>query len=197
MNKEIEAKFINIAIDEIREKLQAAGAVCQKPLRAMKRVVYHQDNDDDAYIRVRDEGDKITMTYKRFIDTTSIDGVEEIETTVGDFDTAVAILDQTGLHRETYQETRRETWRLEDVEVVIDEWPWIEPFIEIEGSAEEAVRQAAEKLGFDWSEAVFGGVASVYMRKYVNMGSPAEAAVIINRKTPIIKFDDPVPENFK
>jgi len=197
VNKEIEAKFINIDIEQMRSRLLECGAVCEKPMRLMKRVVYHQANDHDAFIRVRDEGDKITMTYKRFLDSTAIDGVVEVETTVGDFDDAATILDQTGLYREAYQETRRETWQLDGVEIMIDEWPWIEPFVEIEGESEEAVRTVSEKLGFDWSKAVFGGVASVYTKKYKNMGDSAAAALIINRKTPVIRFEDPVPEAFK
>lgn len=197
MNKEIEAKFVRVSHDDLRERLKEVGAVCEQPMRLMRRVVFHDDTDDDSYVRVRDEGDKVTMTYKRFHDNTSIDGVTEIETTVGDFDTAIAILDTTGLKRETYQETKRETWRLGEVEVVLDEWPWIDPFVEIEGPTEEAVRETAAKLGFVWDDALFGGVATVYLDKYKNMGEPADAALIINRKTPIIRFEDPVPELFR
>lgn len=197
MNKEIEAKFASVNHDDVRARLEKAGAHCEQPMRLMKRVVYHQKNDDDSFIRVRDEGDKVTLTYKHFHDVTSIDGVSEIETTVGDFDTTVAIMDQTELLRETYQETKRETWKLDDAEVVLDEWPWIDPFIEIEGPSEQAVRNAANALGFDWNEALFGGVATVYLEKYKNMGDPADAALIINRRTPIIRFEDPVPELFK
>lgn len=197
MNKEIEAKFVSVSHDELREKLTQLGAECEQPMRLMRRVVYHGNNDKDAYFRVRDEGYRVTMTYKEFHDASSINGVSEIETTVGDFDQAVALLDQTELRRETYQETRRENWRLGNVEVMLDEWPWVDPFIEIEGPSEREVRDTAEKLGFNWNDAVYGGVASVYLRKYTNMGNPSEAAVIINRKTPVIRFEDPVPELFK
>lgn len=34
----------------------------------------------------------------------------------------------------------------DDTEVVIDEWPWLPPFIEIEGQSEDAVRAAATAL---------------------------------------------------
>jgi hypothetical protein len=32
---------------------------------------------------------------------------------------------------------------------MIDEWPFLEPFIEVEGGSELGVRQVSEKLGFD------------------------------------------------
>lgn len=151
MNLEIEAKFTRVNYDDVRNKLRELGAVCERPMTLMKRAVYHPLDDNlDAYFRVRDEGDKVTMTYKQFDDASSIHGVSEIETVVGDYDATVAILDRTGVPRETYQETKREVWRLDDVEIMLDEWPWVEPFIEVEGPSEEAVRKAAEKLGFDW-----------------------------------------------
>lgn len=196
MDVEIEAKFTKVNHDTLREKLKNIGGTCERPLTLMKRVVYHPNDDSlDAYFRVRDEGDRVTMTYKQFDDASSIHGVKEIETVVGDYDATVAILDRTGMSRETYQETRREVWRLDDVEIMLDEWPWVEPFVEIEGPTEEAVRAVSEKFGFDWSMAVYGGVASVYVEKYKNMGK--DAHVIINRRTPVIRFEDPVPENFR
>ena len=197
MNKEIEAKFVSVSHDDLRERLARLGAECEQPMRLMRRVVYHGNSDKDAYFRVRDEGYRVTMTYKEFHDASSIHGVSEIETTVGNFDQAVALLDQTELHRETYQETKRENWRLGDVELMLDEWPWVDPFVEIEGPSEAAVRDVAEKLGFDWNDAVYGGVATVYLKKYTGMGDHEAAAIIINRQTPIIKFDMPVPETFK
>ena len=197
MNSEIEAKFVNVDHDDVRMKLKLAGATCIHPMRLMRRSVFHNDLmvSKNAYTRVRDEGDKVTITYKQFDDAGSIHGVREIETTVGDFEIAVAILEQAGLSKDTYQETKRETWMLDDVEIVLDQWPWVDSYIEIEGPSEEHVKSVAGVLGFKWSDAIFGGVASVYVLKYPSMGD--QAAEIINRKTPVIRFEDPVPKQFK
>lgn len=196
MNREIEAKFIDVSISDTRARLKSAGATCRQPLRLMRRAVFHNPSlvEKDAFVRVRDEGNKVTMTYKQFDDASSIHGVRELEVEVSNFEDTILILEQTGLSNDTYQETRRETWVLDDVEVAIDEWPWINPFVEIEGPSENAVRSIAERLGFDWNEAVFGGVASVYVRSYTDMGD--KAAEIINRATPVIRFEDPVPDSF-
>lgn len=195
MNQEIEAKFLNVHHNEIRERLRVAGAGLIQPMRLMRRTVFHSVHlGDGAYVRVRDEGDRVTITYKNFHDRTSIHGVEELETTVGNFEIAVDIVAKTGLEQSSYQETKRETWHLGDVEIVLDEWPWAPPYIEVEGPSESAVRQAAEQLGFDWQDAVFGDVSVVYAAAYPVLGE--NASEIVNRQTPIFRFEDPVPAQF-
>lgn len=196
MQNEIEAKFTNVDHDEIREKLKQLGGECEQPMRLMRRAVFHSEamEAQNGFLRVRDEGHRVTMTYKEFDGSGTIHGVKEVETTVGDFNAAVAICERAGMVKESYQETKRETWRLGEVEVVLDEWPWINPYIEIEGPNEEAVMAAAEKLGFDPKEALFGGVAVVYIERYPQLGTGKQAADIINRRVPLIRFEDPVPE---
>ncbi len=193
MKTEIEVKFVGIDIAAMRAKLEAAGAVLEQPLRLMRRQVFYLvDGDKDAYVRVRDEGDKATMTFKRFESEGGLHGAKEIEVVVSDFGDAKDILKSSGLVPKSYQETRRETWTLGDAEVVIDEWPWLEPFIEIEGKSEEAVRAAAAALGFDWNDAVFGAVTQAYRAQYANL--PPD---FIMDDVPEIKFDAPLPERLK
>lgn len=168
MKPEIEAKFLNVDFDSLRQKLTALGGVCEQPMRLMRRAIIEPPELEarDAFIRIRDEGDKVTLTYKQFHDHTAFSGVKEIEVTVGDFDDTLAILEQAGLKQKSFQESRRETWRLGGVEVVLDEWPWLNPYIEIEGRSESEVKDAAKVLGFVWSDAVFGSVTVAYKAQY-------------------------------
>ena len=170
MNTEIEVKFLNVDIDEVRQKLQAAGAVLEHPMRLMKRALIEtpEMNARHAYLRIRDEGDKITATFKQFTEN-SLTGAKEREIVVSDFDETIEIFAEFGLHYHTFQESKRETWKYGDVEVVIDEWPWINPYIEIEGDSEEAVKQAAKDLGYDWNTAEFGSVDVIYNLEYPDM----------------------------
>jgi adenylate cyclase class 2 len=192
MKTEIEVKFVKIAIDEIREKLTGVGAQLEHPMRLMRRQVFYLvDRDKDAYLRVRDEGNKVTITYKQF-DAIAIDGAKEVEVEVSDFQDAIAIVRHSGLEPKSYQETRRETWKLNGVEVVIDEWPWLEPFIEIEGESEAEVRQAAATLGLSWDDAVFGAATEAYRQSYSNL-----AKDFIMDDLPEIRFDLPLPTRLK
>jgi adenylate cyclase class 2 len=192
MKDEIEAKFINSNHDSIRERLRNLGAVCEQPMRMMRRVVIHsfEMSKKNAFIRIRDEGYRCTMTYKQF-DEDSVNGAKEYEITVSDFDEAVAILSQGGLTYDTYQESKRENWVLGDVEIMLDEWPWLNPYIEIEGPSEESVKETAERLGMDWNDAVYGGIANVYHIQYPSIGR--EGVQTINHGWSEIRFSDPIP----
>ena len=132
----------------------------------MRRKVYeHPTNKQNDWIRVRDEGSKITMSYKKLVDRT-VHGMKEIAVDVSDFDNACKILEASQLKLGSYQETRREKWTLDDAEVTIDTWPWIPTFVEIEAPSEEKLKETARKLGFDWSRALHGSVETAYQKYY-------------------------------
>ena len=195
MQTEIEAKFLDVSIDGIRAQLQQLGAELKVPMRHMRRALIEEAHHaaENSFIRIRDEGDKITLTFKRRLEgdeAATITSTQELETTVGDFDTTVKIFAEAGWNYITYQESRRETWMLDDVEIVIDEWPWIQPYIEIEADTEQKVEQTAEKLGLLWTDAVFGSVDVIYSRDYPDM----KVRGVIDVKE--VRFDDPVPAEF-
>ena len=194
MKTEIEVKFLNVNFDDVRDKLTALGGVCEQPMRLMRRVIIDTpemiQNGRDAFIRLRDEGDKVTLTFKEFKEQ-SLTGAEEHEVVVSDFDTTLAILREGGLTRRSFQESKRETWRLNDVEVVLDEWPWLNPYIEIEADTEAAVHETAKQLGYDWNDAVFGSADKAYRIQYPGIRGRGVIDV------PEVRFGDQLPENFK
>jgi len=193
MNSEIEVKFLDVDFDELRSRLSELGAVCEQPIRLMRRAIIENEymKAKDSYLRVRDEGNKVTMTYKQF-DSLSVDGAKEIEFTVSDFDAAVRLLEQVNLPYRSFQESKRETWKLKDVEVVLDEWPWLKPYIEIEGESEEHLKVVATKLGFDWKDAVFGDVTAAYRVEYPHLTEKDNVGSI-----PEMKFGNPLPDLLK
>lgn len=193
MKTEYEAKFLHIDIDAIRQKLRDAGAMLEEPMRLMRRVTIETDDlkKKNAFVRVRDEGHRVTITYKQF-DALSVDGAKEHEVIVNDFDEAVALLGAAGLEHRSFQESKRETWRHGAVEVVIDEWPWLAPYIEVESISETEVKAFSEKLGLDWDTAAFGDVMVAYRAQYPHLAEKDTIATI-----PKAKFGDPLPELFK
>ncbi len=91
---------------------------------------------------------------------------KEIETRVEDYDAIVELLVTIGCSLRSVQETRREKWALDNVEVTIDSWPFLEPLVELEGDNEEDLKSAAVKLEFDYQKAIFGTVNHIYQKKY-------------------------------
>lgn len=196
MKTEIEVKFAGIDIAEIRQALKAAGAQLEQPMRLMKRALIEEPHHEaeHAFIRIRDEGDKITLTFKRRDDpsASTIDSVKELEVEVSDFDKTVTIFSEAGWKYKTFQESKRETWKLDGTEVVIDEWPWLEPYIEIEGESEADVRAAAKKLGLSWDDVLFGHIDALYEMQYEFQGGVRGVIDL-----PEVRFDDPLPKVFK
>ena len=121
MKNEIEAQFLDIDKDTIRAKLKQLGAQLIKPEILMRRTVF--DISKHCFARVRDEGDKIVMTYKNVSDETSILGTKEVNITVNDYEDAVLLLQSCGLEIKARQETKREISQHTNVELRIHPCP--------------------------------------------------------------------------
>ena len=166
MKLEIEAVFCDVDKDKIRNKLKSLGAKLIVPERKMIRTVFHLPNSDKScFARVRDEGDKIVLTYKEF-ESESATGVKELNIVVNDYDVAIEFLRIVGLKEKSYEESMRETWELDGAEVCIDTWPWIPTYIEVEGTSVENITAVSEKLGFDMKNAVYGSADLIYTFYY-------------------------------
>jgi len=189
MYTEFEATFTSISKQEIREKLIAIGARLEHEEYLQKRIVFNLPKGheiDGGWLRVRDEVDKITMSLK-VVKEGKIEDQKEIQLNIDSFDNAVSLLETIGCENKAYQETKRELWKVDDVEVTIDEWPFLEPFVEIEGKSEEEVKSVSEKLDFDYSKAKFCAVDTLYSEKY---GITEDQ---VNNHTPKILFGEENP----
>lgn len=162
MKAEIEAKFLNINKENIRKLLKSIGAELVRPERLMERAVFDGSKPNEYY-RVRNEGDQITMSFKH-LDDRSIEGMKEICLTVDNYNSAVEFLSSLAGVPKALQETYRESWIKDGVEIDIDTWPWVPSFIEIEGQSAEAVEKLAKELGFNMNDAKYGSVEIVYQQ---------------------------------
>lgn len=193
MKQEVEAKFLRVDFEEIRNRLKAAGATCEQPMRLMRRALIEPpallEAGRDAFLRIRDEGHRTTLTFKEYKDK-SINGTYELETVVADFDDTLQIFKELGYEIQTYQETKRETWQLGSSEVVLDEWPWLAPYIEIEDADEYAVQRTAELLGFSWADHRVGNVDVALEDQYPNLAHRGFIDV------PDVRFGEPTPKEF-
>ncbi|MES2225434.1 MAG: class IV adenylate cyclase [Patescibacteria group bacterium] len=153
--EEIELTYIDIPEGELLKKLSEAGAQKVGDYH-YRRIVFDYPNfrldKEGAWLRLRDEGDKVTFTFKQRIgdDLTKLtgdDGMYECETVVEDFDATREILLKLGLIEKMYQENKRTRYLVDGVECDIDTWPLLDPYLEIEGKSWEEVHAVAIKLG--------------------------------------------------
>jgi len=196
MNIEYEATFADIDKREIRQKLKSIGAELIKEEFLQKRSTWHVPKEckiAKSWLRVRDEDDKITLTFKSVGDGFDIEGQKEVELEVDNYKQAELFLKTIGCKKKSYQETKREIWKLDDVEIMIDEWPFLEPLVEIEGKNEEVVKNVSKKMGFDYNKAIFDCVSVLYSEKY---GVPEDFVnheverIVFEEKNPFIEYKD-------
>ena len=149
----------------MRETLKNVGAELVQPERLMRRKTYdYADlrlNEVGAWVRIRDEGDKVTMSFKQLEERT-LTGTKESSIVIDSYAEADISLKNLGLIPKSSQDTNRESWILNGCEVELDTWPWIPSFLEIEGPDKETVESTALTIGLNMNDALYGGVEPAY-----------------------------------
>ncbi|GGP96251.1 hypothetical protein GCM10010215_22550 [Streptomyces virginiae] len=163
MKHEYKAKFLAVDVTDLQDRLTRLDAVRAFPPTLLTRKIFENDYlEGGAWLRLRNEGTRSTLTLKQVTDSTTIRGTTEIDTEIDDVQAMADILRRLGLREVRYQENYREQWRLGEVAFDFDTWPELPTFVEIEGPDEAAVRQAAALLELDYAEARFGSVDEIY-----------------------------------
>jgi adenylate cyclase class 2 len=151
---ETEAKFYVSHLGIIRERVLSAGGRLILA-RQLERNWRFDDSlgslqKQKVVLRLR-EDDKVRLTYKKKVST--IEQREEIEFTVEDPNAVRAFLQALDFQVVSGYEKYRETFKLDEAEIVLDELPF-GSFIEIEGPDLDVVRNTAEQLGLSWTKRV-------------------------------------------
>ena len=107
-------------------------------------VFLHPLNEDGTYIRVRDEGHRITMTFK--YTGKKVKFSDEHEIIIDNFDSAVNILLGVGCKTKYYYEKLREIWNIKNSEVVFDINPGIPERMEVESPTLKELDNLTKKL---------------------------------------------------
>jgi adenylate cyclase class 2 len=155
MPVEIEAKMKVDSLDPVRERLKAAGA---SPIGEYLETNTFFDTDDRSLLaadqglrirraRVQSSGEEfVTITFKGPRQHGKLKSREEIELTVGSFDAASRLLESLAYRRVMSFQKKRQSWKLKDCRVELDELPQLGVYVEIEGPSEDAVLNIRELL---------------------------------------------------
>lgn len=168
MATEFEAKILDVPADQVRQALREAGAEFVGETSQRRYVFDIVEGDASTWMRLRDNGTVATLSVKK-IEHDGIDGTHEWETTVGDFTETLTILSRLGYEPKSYQENRRVSYRCDGVEIEIDSWPLIPPYVEIEATTRDQVVEMAARLGFDEHQLTGENTTKVYARYGIDL----------------------------
>jgi adenylate cyclase, class 2 len=158
MPNELEAKMQVAAHDPVRARLRAQGGTRVGAVMELNTFFDTPDRAlvaQDKGLRVRHTADFETgeerhvVTYKGAQQDGPLKNREEIEIVVDDGEQAALLLTRLGYAPTLSFEKRRETWRVDDCLVELDELPQLGCFVEIEGPDEAAVLEVRELLELD------------------------------------------------
>ena len=145
---EIEAKIKLKNHLQLRSSLKSAGATFVKRALEKNWLYDHPDRNlarADKLLRLREDG-RVYFTFKGPRQKSEYKEREEIEFDFPDASTARSLCENIGFSRWFYYEKLRETWKLDNCEVVIDELPELGTFTEIEGPSKPEIEDAIKKL---------------------------------------------------
>lgn len=176
--EEIEVKFLDIDPGRIQDKLRKIGATKVGEYFYRRRVFDYPDWRLDkaaSWLRLRDEGDRITLSFKKRVGadahdgTTNDTGMEEIEIEVNDFDRTAELILGLGFIEKHYAENKRTRWVKDTVEFDIDTYPELEPYLEIEASTWEQIDRAMKQLGLNAADKRVFSANQVYALKGIEV----------------------------
>jgi adenylate cyclase class 2 len=98
-------------------------------------------------------------------------GVKEWEVEVKDFQEMHAILNELGFVHKAYQENRRIHYSLHGVEVDIDFWPMLTPYIEVEGGSPQEVERVVNLLGYTMDQTTTKNTDELYADEGIDIYS--------------------------
>lgn len=173
MEIEFEGRILDINPDEMREKIKSLGGHMKKGLTLYKRSVFSLCDVKRGFVRVRDEGDKITLTSKIYKNP---DFPQEYELQLKDeFEHGQEFLRSLNLTEKAYHETIREKWTIpkpnskkgtELCEITIDYIPGLPPYSEIECKSKADLMKSCKLLNVRYKDLIFGGYGNVFTHYY-------------------------------
>lgn len=103
------------------------------------------------WIRLRQTVDETTITIKKIVNSNgeyNLDDVKELEFSVPSIDDGKEFLKTLGYYPSLHQRKMRIAYDYNKTEVVIDKWPKIPTYLEVEGKTKEEIYEVVNDLGF-------------------------------------------------
>ena len=171
--QELEVKFYVPDVVRIESRLQSLGAQLMQPRVHEINLRFDTPEGELAnsyrVLRLRQDT-KARVTYKGpgWVQ----DGVrarQELEFTVGDFETAKALFEALGYVVVVMYEKYRTTYDIGELHITFDEMPYGN-FVEIEGPNGPSIQAVAERLGLEWEARSLDSYIAIFERARLKLG---------------------------
>jgi len=175
--EEFEIKFLEVDVLELEKKLLTIGAEKVGEYHYQRALFDYSDlhlNKANSWLRLRTNGNEVTLSYKQRIGVKSHDGsipddgMKEIEVIVDNYEKTYELLKSIGLIVKREEKNKRIRYTKGDAVFDIDFWPQIPTYVEIESTSLEKAKEAARELGFDPEKGFICSAGSIYRRYGIN-----------------------------
>ena len=176
--EEFEIKFLEVDVSALEKKWLAIGAKKIGEYKYERAMFDYPDwrlDKNHAWLRLRTDGMKTTLTFKKRIGVKSNDGsipdegMQENEIELSDYKKAFQIFESLGFIVKLAIKNKRIKYEKGNVAYDIDFYPQIPPFVEIEADSLDAVKRAATELDFDPEKGLICSPTQVYNKYGINL----------------------------
>jgi adenylate cyclase class 2 len=166
--KEIEGKILNIDAGVMKRRLLDMGATHQGDFFQKRYVFDVVPPRSGVWLRLRTDGNQTTLAIK-VRNNDEVDGTEEFEIAVDNFEKTLKLLKTAGIKPKNYQENKRSTFKLGNVTISIDQWPMLNPYLEIEAPTKQRLTYMVKELGYKTEELTGLNTIKIYKKMGINL----------------------------
>lgn len=171
VEREIKVRFASK--NAAHEAVKSVGATPLRSKRLQKDALFDWPDErlrqSQCVLRIRQENEDCTLTFKGPPESASMKVREEIESTAGNSSNLVTILERLGLEVWFRYEKYREEFTFDGVIVAIDETP-VGIFIELEGE-ENVIHEIAGSLGWSQEDYILNSYWDIFLKESNTKGS--------------------------
>ena len=162
MNIENFSNLMNLSDEEFTKVIN--NKILDKYIKKMKI-------NPNKWIRLRSSNDKVELTIKHILNKSNLkyQKVLEYEIETSSFEETNTLLNALGIYKRNYQEKKRHSFVYKNAEIEIDNWPMLEPYLEIECESDEVIEELIDLLNLKQYEMVSLNTEELYKRKNINI----------------------------
>lgn len=168
--REIELKFLDINVKEIKDRLKQIGAILKYDTDTISYPFTNKDfssyDSTKNFLRLRKINRESFITYKSPASKSNITDREEIEIKVDNFKEAIKLLERIGFEKGKVFKKHRIHYEMENAHFELDTVGDIPTYLEIETRNERDMINICNKLDLDIKKGKKGTIVEIYPEKF-------------------------------